>query len=220
MTIDDPEIAVRAEGDLYARTVAERARLTDLLSDLPAQAWGTASLCAGWNIRHVVAHINMSDTRTMAEFQDAVAAAGGDINLACDRMARADVARSSDTELLAIQRARIASHWTPGPGNQQGALAHEAIHGLDITVPLGLPAAAPDVLAAALGDADPASLAFFGVDLTGVRLVATDGPLRIGPGPRHVEVTSAELVLIVTGRHRLPALPAATPADGGVMMGS
>ncbi len=197
-------MTIRTDTDLYDATVAERTRMAALLGGLTPAQWAADSLCEGWRVREVVAHLDMTDTQTQEEFGAALAEAGGDINAAVDRTACADVARYSDAELLAIQRARVASRWTPGPGATQGALAHEVIHGLDITIPLGLPGPAPEVLAATVAGATAESLAFFGVDLTGLRLTAEDSDLVLGDGPREVSLPTLELVLIATGRRPVP----------------
>lgn len=190
--------------DLYDATVAERTRMAALLDGLTPAQWAADSLCAGWRVREVVAHLNMADTQTQEEFGVALADAGGDVNVAVDRTTRADVVRYPDAELLAIQKARVASRWTPGPGATQGALAHEVIHGLDITIPLGLPAPAPEVLAAAAAGSTPEGLAFFGVDLTGLRLTADDSDLVLGDGPTDVALPTLTIVLIATGRRPVP----------------
>ncbi|GAB2600686.1 maleylpyruvate isomerase family mycothiol-dependent enzyme [Pseudactinotalea suaedae] len=194
--------------ELYQLTVAERRRLASLLTGLTPQQWAAESLCSVWRIREVVAHLNTSETQTSEAFEAEVTAAGGDVNLACDRTARADTARFQDVELLDIYQRRILSRWTPGPEQHQAALAHEVIHGLDITRPLGLPDPSPDVVAAAIAGAGSESVAFFGVDLTGVRLTADDVELTVGAddpdGATQVRLPAVDLTLIVTGRAPLP----------------
>ncbi len=49
-------------------------------------------------------------------------------------------------------------------------------------------------------------MAYFGTDLTGRRLVATDTELVVGTGPETVELPAVDLLLQVTGR-RLPSTP-------------
>lgn len=49
---------------LYDTTVAERRRLAALLTDLTPEQWGADSLCRGWRIREVVAHLNTSEKQT------------------------------------------------------------------------------------------------------------------------------------------------------------
>ena len=38
---------------------AERAELAEMLAGLPAPRWDEPTLCAGWRVREVVAHITM-----------------------------------------------------------------------------------------------------------------------------------------------------------------
>ena len=46
-------------------------------------------------------------------------------------------------ELVANLRDDSMHHWTPPGGGYAGALNHVVIHGLDVTVPLGVPRSAP-----------------------------------------------------------------------------
>ena len=36
---------------------SERALMADTLADLPAEAWATPSLCAGWSVQEMTGHI-------------------------------------------------------------------------------------------------------------------------------------------------------------------
>ncbi len=45
--------------DLQAAVTTEFLALADLLDSLPDQQWDTQSLCAGWRVREVVAHLTM-----------------------------------------------------------------------------------------------------------------------------------------------------------------
>lgn len=199
--------------ELYEMTVAERRRLECLLSALTPAQWAADSLCRGWRTREVVAHLISTELITEEEFEASVAAAGGDIDLACDRAARADAARLTDEELLDIYRRRIPGRWTPGPDEHQAALAHEVIHGLDITMALGLPGPAPEVVAAAMSGSNEEAVAYFGVDLSRTRLVADDVPLAVGAdgtGDVHeVRITAIALTLVATGRAPVPQRTAA-----------
>ncbi len=47
------------EPDLMRAIAAERQDLADVLSDLPAEAWDAPTLCAGWRVRELVAHVTM-----------------------------------------------------------------------------------------------------------------------------------------------------------------
>ena len=48
------------ETHLTSETQAERERLADLFRDLSPEQWDTASLCTGWRVREVVAHMTMA----------------------------------------------------------------------------------------------------------------------------------------------------------------
>jgi len=90
-------------------------------------------------------------------------------------------------------------------GGYTGALAHDLIHGLDLTVPLGLDRPVPEerlrlVLPASLSDR---SVKFFGVDLDGIELRAQDMDWTLGAGVP-LTGTAADLLLVLCGR-TLPA---------------
>ncbi|MCS3782006.1 maleylpyruvate isomerase N-terminal domain-containing protein [Tsukamurella ocularis] len=57
-------MTIRTDTDLYDATVAERTRMAALLADLTSAQWAADSLCEGWRVREVVAHLNMTDTQT------------------------------------------------------------------------------------------------------------------------------------------------------------
>ncbi|MFI7530774.1 maleylpyruvate isomerase family mycothiol-dependent enzyme [Nocardia salmonicida] len=184
-------------------SVAERARLAGLLADLSAGQWGTPSLCEGWAIREVVAHITVPYRTSGPRMMLGLARARFNINRYCDIAARADTARLSDAELLNSLRDNITHPWRPPGGGTAGALSHYVIHGLDITEPLGLPAAPTDRIATVLAHVEPKGLSFFGVDLTGIRLQATDADYTIGEGAP-IALPAKDILLTITGRRLLP----------------
>ncbi|MEU6585840.1 hypothetical protein, partial [Nocardia sp. NPDC046763] len=121
-----------------------------------------------------------------------------------DRAAHQDTQAMTDADLLNVFTANINHPWRPPGGGVAGALSHDVIHGLDITEPLGLPAPPPDRVALVLGNAAARNLEYFGVNLGGTRLVASDADVAIGEG-REVKLPAKDLVLIITGRKPLPA---------------
>lgn len=204
---------------LAAETFAERRRLVGLLETLSPQQWAAPSLCDGWRVREVVAHITMPYRHSTLRVLRGMIAARGRFDVFADRIARADTAALSDTELLASLRRNIEHPWRPPGGGQAGALSHDVIHGLDITEPLGLPAPPPARIAAVLDHAGPRNLKFFGVDLRATRLEATDADVAVGADPgvgdlRRLPVK--ELLLVVTGRRDLGAAPAGDSAGDSV----
>lgn len=190
---------------LAAETYAERRRLVGLLRGLTPEQWGAPSLCEGWTVRDVVAHTTMPFRYSTARFLLGMVRAGGRFDAFADRSARRDAQTLGEARLLRCLEENVEHPWRPPGGGQLGALAHDVIHGLDMTEALGLPAPPPSRIALAIGRPAKRQLAYFGVDLDGIRLVATDGDLRIGEGPREVERTSTEILLVVTGRRPLAA---------------
>ncbi|GLZ46078.1 hypothetical protein Acsp06_22630 [Actinomycetospora sp. NBRC 106375] len=185
---------------LARETAAERERLADLYAALDPDQWGAPSLCAGWRVREVLAHVTMPYRHSSWRVLRGIAAARGDFNRFADRIARDDTAHHADAELLAVLRENVDHPWRPPGGGQAGALSHDVIHGLDVTEPLGLPRTPADRVREVLASATPKMLAYFGADLAGKRLVATDTDLSLGEGPRVVELPAVDLLLRVTGR--------------------
>ncbi|MDN5853295.1 MAG: maleylpyruvate isomerase family mycothiol-dependent enzyme [Actinomycetia bacterium] len=195
MDTSDPDL-------ITSETRAERTRLADLLADLDPARWDADSLCDGWRVREVVAHMTMPFRLSGPRFLAGIIRARMSFNRLADRDARAATRTSSDADLLAVLRANVDHPWTPPGGGPVGALSHDVIHGLDVTVPLGLPGPPPSRIAVVLDSSGPRNLKYFGVDLDGSRLVATDADAAIGEGVPH-RMTAEEMLLVVTGRRAL-----------------
>jgi uncharacterized protein (TIGR03083 family) len=174
--------------------------LADLLATAPAETWDAPSLCATWQVRHVVAHVAMPVRLTPERFGAEMAAAGGDFGVLSDTVAARDAALPLADQLDAL-RSPLLHAWQPPGGGATGALSHAVIHSLDVTVALGRPAVAPaEAVVAVLDQLTAAEGAWFGVDLTGVRLEATDGDRTWGTGDDVVRADSGALVALLSGR--------------------
>ena len=173
--------------------------LADLLADGPADSWDAATLCEGWQVRHVVAHVTMPVRLTPEQFGEEMAAAGGDSGRLSDAVAERDGELPLD-DLLADLRSPTLHAWQPPGGGAAGALSHAVTHSLDVTVALDSPAVAPDdAVVAVLDQLTAADGAYFGLDLTGVRLEADDADWAWGEG-RSVRAGTGELVALLSGR--------------------
>ena len=195
-----------------AETYAERERLAALLSELTPEQWGSPSLCTGWRVREVVAHITMPFRVSQLRLLGGMARAGFSFDRHADRSARADTRKMSDEQLLAALQANLHHPWRPPGGGQAGALSHDVIHGLDITEPLGLPGPPAERIALVLRNSGSRNLNYFGVELDGRSLVATDADITIGDG-QPTRMPAKGLLLVVTGRRSVPPGTAA-PHDG------
>jgi uncharacterized protein (TIGR03083 family) len=185
---------------------AQRAELAGVLAGLPESGWDEPTLCTGWRVREVVAHITMPFRYGRGRFALELARSRGRFNEMADRLARRDALAMSSADLAGAVRSNIGHPWKPPGGGYTGALAHDLIHGLDITVPLGL--AVPPLPEERLRPVLPASLddrsvKFFGVDLDGIELRASDMDWALGSGVP-LEGAAADLLLVLCGR-RLPA---------------
>jgi uncharacterized protein (TIGR03083 family) len=173
--------------------------LADLLAAAPAGTWDAPSLCAGWQVRHVVAHVTMPARLTPEQFGAEMAAAGGDFAVLSDTVAARDGSLPV-ADHLAQLRSPVLHAWQPPGGGAAGALSHAVIHSLDVTVGLDRPPVAPaEALVAVLDQLTDADGAFFGLDLTGVRLEAADTDWSWGSGEA-VRAGSGALVALLSGR--------------------
>ena len=193
---------------------AQRAELAEVLTGLPEPGWDEPTLCAGWRVREVVAHITMPFRYGRGRFALELARSRGRFSEMADRLARHDACVMSPADLTAAVRSNIGHPWKPPGGGFTGALAHDLIHGLDITVPLGL--AVPGVPEERLRPVLPASLddrsvKFFGVDLDGIELRAQDMDWSLGSGTP-LEGTASDLLLVLCGRTLPPGRLAGGPS--------
>ncbi|MGW2273237.1 maleylpyruvate isomerase family mycothiol-dependent enzyme [Streptomyces yangpuensis] len=188
-----------------AMIAAEREELADLLDGLRDDRWNEPSLCAGWRVREVAAHMSTGFRLSLPATLRELAGARGNLHRMTDRVARRDAAARSTAELAAFLRDGAHHPWTPPVGGFEAALGHDVVHGLDITVALGLDRRVPeDRLRLLLAGIRPGGLRFFGVDLDGVRLCADDLDWTYGPGSGSpVRGAAQDLLLLAFGR-RLP----------------
>jgi len=173
--------------------------LADMLAAAPHATWDAPSLCEGWQVRHVVAHLTMPARLTPEQFGAELAAAGGDFGRLSDTVAARDATQPVVDHLAAL-RSPLLHGWQPPGGGGAGALSHAVIHSLDVTVALDRPTVAPrDAVIAVLDQLVGANGAIFGLDLTGVRLEATDTAWSWGSG-EVVQADSDRLVALLSGR--------------------
>jgi uncharacterized protein (TIGR03083 family) len=178
---------------------AERADLLAFLAGLTPQQWDEPTLCAGWRVRDVVAHmISYEGLRGRELFRRLARgrfrlALVNDVGVAELRDARPD-------ELLALLEQRLEpSGLTTGFGCRV-ALLDAMIHQQDIRRPLGAPRTIPpDRLLPALSFARfaPPIGAFWRA--RGLRLVATDLDWSAGRGPE-VRGPAEALLMAISGR--------------------
>ena len=189
---------------LQPTVAAELTSLADLLDAASDAQWDTASLCAGWRVREVAAHMTMAARYPEEQFMAELQRCGFDFTRLSNEIAARD-ARLPASELTGNLRSEVMQHWAPPGGGYRGALNHAVIHGLDVTVPLGAPRLASDqtirVILEDLTHGDVHDR--FGIDVAGRRLQATDLDWSFGQGPV-LRGPAADLALVICGRTVAP----------------
>jgi uncharacterized protein (TIGR03083 family) len=187
--------------DVMSMATAERSDLAELLATLTPRQWDEPSLCAGWRVRDVVAHVFSYDELGIAALVGRFVAGG----LRPDRVNALGVAAHDglDTDDLV----RLAREHTRPRGLTAGfggriALTDGLIHHQDIRRALGLPRVVPaERLRTALPFALIAPTVGAAKRARGLTLAATDLDWSSGRGPV-VEGPVEALLMAVAGRGR------------------
>ena len=114
----------------------ERNRLITDLTGLTEEQWRTPSLCAGWTVRDVTAHLLMPYELSVPAFLTKMVAARFSFDRLADRWARSDT-RSSQELIAALAATSSAKFNVPGAG-EAAPLCHLLAHGEDIRRPLSI----------------------------------------------------------------------------------
>ena len=197
-TCHDPPMDATAA---WTTIAAERRALADLLEGLDPQQWAAPSLCAGWTVRHVTAHLMAGPTGSWTGFLGAMVRARGSFDRANHLLAD-DRARLPTATLVTDLREHAGDRFTPPGMDWHAPLTDLLVHRLDITVPLGLDHGRPldpwadalDLLVSRRG-----SPAFLPRGLPPLTYAATDIGWSHGSGPR-VEGPVEAIALAITRR--------------------
>jgi len=122
---------------IFDAVAAERRRIADLLDCLDEDALSTPSLCAGWDVKTVAAHLVSVFADSFWTFQRTAIRYGG-FNCAIDELARRR-ARTSTAEIARTLRQRADHRLNPPVTGPLSGLTDVLVHGGDIRIPLGLP---------------------------------------------------------------------------------
>ena len=188
-----------AVADLMQLAADERRDLADLLDDLTPEQWVHPSLCDGWTVRDVVAHLISYEGIGYLGVAARLARAGF-------RPARMNEVRRqayrdhSPEQLVGILRSHLEPHgFTAAFGGGIG-LTDCVIHHQDIRRPLGLPRVVPpDRLVGALDFSLRAPVLPTKQNVAGVRVVASDVDWQHGDGPE-IHGPGEALLMALAGR--------------------
>lgn len=184
---------------------AQRLQVAALLESLDEAQWEVPSLCSGWRVREVGAHLTLAHMGPGQAMIELARARGSFDRMIHDTARRA--ARRPTAEYAVAVRAMVGSRRKAPGVSAVEPLTDALVHALDIAVPLGLDLAVdPEAAAVSATRCYEMGFPFHARRrLRGLRLRATDHDLLLGDG---VEVAGPvqDLLLLVTGRTRA-ALP-------------
>jgi uncharacterized protein (TIGR03083 family) len=192
------------DADLQPLVAADFLALADLLDSATEEQWDTPSLCEGWRVREVIAHMTMAARYPEDAFMAELRRYDFDFGRLSNEIAAKDAGLPTG-ELVASLRSEVMQHWAPPGGGYHGALNHVVIHGLDVTVPLGVPRRSPDgTIRIILDDLTKGGVhKHFGTSVEGRSLQATDLDWSYGSGPA-LRGAAGDLAVMLCGR-TLPA---------------
>lgn len=122
---------------VFVAVADERRSIADLIDGLNPDQLATESLCAGWDVKTVAAHL-------ISDFADGFwgfIASGirhGNIDRGIDALARRR-ARASAAEIAETLRRRADHQVSPPVTGPLSSLTDVLVHGADMRIPLGLP---------------------------------------------------------------------------------
>ncbi|GAA2131189.1 maleylpyruvate isomerase family mycothiol-dependent enzyme [Glycomyces algeriensis] len=186
--------------DIWPLVHAERAALIGDLADLAPEQWEQASLCEGWTVHDVVAHLVDTYRTTRVGFFTRMLRARFDFDRQNAYGVKAERGGTPDETLDRLRRAAPLTSTPPGPLGTR--LVEEVVHGEDIRRPLGIAREYPQAAVVAALRTHTALAASMGGAkelVAPVKLRALDADVQIGDGPE-VRGTALALLLAVNGR--------------------
>ncbi|MBW0014936.1 maleylpyruvate isomerase family mycothiol-dependent enzyme [Mycobacterium sp.] len=188
--------------EIWSTIAAERGALADDLAGLTPTQWDTPSLCAGWTVRDIVAHLSATASLNPATFFAGMLKSGFNF----DRFANGQIAKhrgaGPDATLAEFRRLQNSTSAPPGP--KTSWLGEVVIHGADVRRPLGIQHSYPPDAVRQVLDFYKSSNMLIGSKkrIAGLELSATDDDWRYGEGDTNarVEGPMLSLLLAMTGR--------------------
>lgn len=186
---------------------AERAALAATLATLTPEQWEHESLCAGWTVKDVAAHVISTP---QIGFGDVVRMSARNLGRGYNSMIFREVKRLGQQPVEQI----LADYATYGDSTHRvpvttsiEPLVDALVHHQDIVRPLGVRRESDPVAATVAADRCRALSFLMGSRrvVKGVRMVATDVDWTRGHGPT-VEGPMQELLMVCAGRAGDPAL--------------
>jgi uncharacterized protein (TIGR03083 family) len=178
-----------------------REALGEYLAQLTPEDWNKPSLCAGWTVKDVAAHMLVIPTMSKGQVFGAFLRSGFNLDKMNAKLVQQQTAEMSGAEIAAKTRSSASSQGMPPGLKLPGVFNELAIHAADISEAVGKPFDLPtaDYVACLehLKDVQPV----FGAKqrIAGLQLQASDSEWSTGSGP-NVSGPSKQLLLAMAGR--------------------
>lgn len=198
--------------EMWRHIGGQRLAIAESLTEIRLDEWERPSLCEGWRVRDVVAHIGLATEITLGSALRELVRARGNFHRFVRETAIERAGLPND-ELIAILRRTAASRrLAPGTTTKE-PLLDILVHAQDIFVPLGREFAMPEHPALVAADRIWQIPPPFGFGakrrLRGLHIKATDAPWSRGEGPPVYGPLNV-IILLIAGR-----VPAALPHLSG-----
>ena len=199
MTTPEPTTDLRHASGTWSLVHAERAALAADIADLTDRQWATLSLCTGFTVRQVLAHLTAGASLNPVRWLAGVIRCRFDFDKQV-AMRLTEQLGATPAETLARFR-RVVTSTIKAPVPTAAMLGETIVHGEDIRRPLGINHDYPITALTRLANY------YQGSDLVvparrriaGLRLQASDGPFGTGSGPL-VSGSTLALIMAMTGR--------------------
>ncbi len=188
--------------DTFALIARQRRAVADVLESLSSDEWKTPSLCEGWRVQELAAHLTMPFRVSNPKFFLSVLASGGSIAKVMDKFARSH-ANESPAQLVAFLRDSADSHFVPPTFPAVSSLNEIVVHGFDLAIPTRRHVEVPEEVSRLVLDylvSPKAGSVHTKRGLAqGVRLVGTDSEWSWGVGPE-VRGSNFGLIMLLARR--------------------
>ncbi|ALG86742.1 hypothetical protein ACH46_08885 [Gordonia phthalatica] len=192
--------------EMWGLIDTQRASAAEIFASLTDDQWSVTSLCDGWSVREVGAHLTLQSMGLGRTVRLALRHPGS-INHVIDASARAEAAGLTTREIVDRLGLLVGVHRANPFTTVDDTLVDAVVHTFDATEPLGITVDLPERTALAVLDrlADyhrrGKTAVFHDVHVSGSRFVANDLCWSWGSGAT-VEATTTDLILTLSGRRR------------------
>jgi len=185
--------------DIWPVIHAERKSLAGDLRPLTEEQWDAASLCPGWTVRDVLAHMTSAASLTPPTFFTTLIGSGFSFEKLQAKGIAAHRGDSPADTLAGFDKVQTSVKHPPGPANTW--LGEVIVHSQDIRRPLGIEHQYNTEALVQVADFYKGSNALIGSKnrIAGLTLRATDADWSHGTGPE-VSGPMLSLVMSMTGR--------------------